>query len=105
MNHQLAFKEPVSGAFGIQERFEAFHKRHPEVYEQLLDLCIQWRRAGRSAWSIKGAWEVLRWQRHVFRDPGSTFLINNDYTSRYARLLVREHPELEGLFEMRELRS
>lgn len=101
---QLRLEEPV---FGIQLRFEDFHRRHPEVYAELLRLCRQWRLTGHTAWSIKGAFEVLRWQRHIagLADDHEAYRLNNNYTARYARLLVREHPELEGLFELRELRS
>ena len=92
---------------GIQERFEAFHARHPEVYAGLLRLCREWRAAGRTAWSIKGAFEVLRWERHIggLADPAETWRLNNNYTALYARKLIDLNPELQGLFELRERRS
>ena len=94
-------------AIGIYERFEAFHARHPEVYAGLLRLCREWRAAGRTAWSIKGAFEVLRWERHIggLADPAETWRLNNNYTALYARKLLELHPELQGLFELRERRS
>ena len=36
---------------------------------------------------------------------GDDFKINNDFTAHYARLLMREHPALEGFFETREIRA
>lgn len=93
--------------FTIQARFERFHRDHPEVYAELLDLCRAWKAAGNTAWSIKGAFEVLRWKRHTagLADPGEAYRLNNNYTARYARLIVREHPEFAALFELRELTS
>lgn len=92
-------------AFSIQERFERFNRSHPEVYERLLKLCHRWRLAGRGAWSIKGAFEVLRWENHIagLEDDVEVYKLNNSYSSRYARMIMREHPEFNGLFELREL--
>ncbi len=36
---------------------------------------------------------------------GEDFKINDHYLSRYARKLMEEHPELDGLFELRELKA
>lgn len=93
--------------FTIQQRFERFNRAHPEVQEHLVRLCRRWRLAGRGTWSIKGAFEVLRWDRHLagLEDEIEVYRLNNSYTARYARLLMREHPELDGLFELRDLRS
>lgn len=91
----------------LEQRFWEFHTKHPDVYEQLVDLCREWRRAGRGRWSIKGAFEVLRWQRHIdgLPDEHEAWKLNNNYHSRYARLLMEQNPDLEGLFELRELHS
>jgi hypothetical protein len=51
-------------------------------------------------------WEVVRWE---MLKPGSRdqsgFKANNNYHSRAARLIMDQHPELEGMFETRELKS
>lgn len=91
----------------IDARFRKFHAAHPEVYEHLRDLCFQWRESTGSPWSIKGAFEVLRWERHIkgLPDPEEDFKLNNNYHSRYARLLMESEPALDGLFELRRLAS
>lgn len=91
--------------FTIQQRFERFHREHPEVYAQLLDLCRRWVAAGHTAWSVKGMFEVLRWEHHIAGDDQETWKLNNNYSSRYARLIIREHREFETLFELRDLHS
>jgi hypothetical protein len=75
------------------------------VYRELVVLCRQWRRRNARPWSIKGAFEVLRWQRHIAGLPAENeaFKLNNNYHSRYARLLMETCPDLDGLFEMRAL--
>jgi hypothetical protein len=91
----------------IEEKFEDFHARHPEVYEQLVGLCGRWSRTRQRPWSIKGAFEVLRWERHLagLPDEHEDYKLNNNYHSRYARLIMDEHPEFRGLFELRELKT
>lgn len=90
-----------------RERFERFHARHPEVYRELKELCITWRSRGRHRWSIDAAMHVLRFQRRMagLPDESEAYKLNNNYTSRYARLLVERNPELDGLFEMRRMRD
>jgi hypothetical protein len=52
---------------------------------------------------VKGAFEVLRYNL----PPGHPLIgvrFNNDLTSRYARAVMAEYPDLEGFFETRALR-
>lgn len=50
--------------------------------------------------------EVLRWQHAVSTDdPTSPFLLNNNWRSRYARLIAEQEPDLHHAFELRELRA
>lgn len=88
----------------IEEQFVAFHAAHPEVFERLVDLARQAERAGFRRIGMKRLYEVLRWQVQIDRGD-EEFALNNNFTSRYARLLVVEHPELAHLFETRKLRS
>lgn len=85
----------------------AFHERNPHVFEALVALAGEARSHGATKLGIKQLWEVMRWQRHDYRtdDDGAMFRLSNDYHSRYARLIMRERPELSGIFELRTLRS
>jgi hypothetical protein len=48
--------------------------------------------------------EVVRFHRALeTTDPD--FKLNNNYSSRYARILMDEEPELAGFFQTRELKS
>jgi len=97
----LSAPEPDS----IQARFEAFHAAHPEVYRTLRRLAREWARKHRGErCGMKMLWAVMRWELRM-GDRSAEYALNNDYTSRYARLLMAEEPELGGLFETRQLRS
>ena len=104
--HQVGI---IDWAQTIQGRFERFHADHPEVYAEIVRLAREWRAASRSPrtarWSIDGAFEVLRWQRHIAADEHEPYRLNNDYRSRYARAVMEWEPDLDGVFDLRELRA
>lgn len=88
----------------IQARFEEFHRLNPWVFEALEQLTRDWLARGRKRLSTKMLFEVIRW--HYGRaTKSSDFRLNNNMTSRYARLLVATYPEFADAFELRELRA
>jgi hypothetical protein len=97
---------PDAAAGTIQERFEEFHRLNPWVYEALEKLIADYAGRGRKRLSIKMVWEVLRWHyNRATTDPHSEFKVNNNYHSRYARLLIERHPEWSEFFELRALKA
>jgi hypothetical protein len=82
------------------ERFRAFHETNPQVYAELRDLALRAKRAGLKRYGMKGLFEVLRWNR-ALQTQGEPWLLNNNYTAHYARLLMERVPELRGFFETR----
>jgi len=109
---QLAFPFPalpaivgkVDRKLSIDEQFKQFHEANPAVYDALRNLALDMRRRGVQHYGTKGLFEVLRWS-YSLQTQGDEFLLNNNYTSRYARLLMQQEPELAGFFETRELKS
>jgi len=89
---------------GIEARFSEFHHANPQVYEILVGLARKWRDAGHTTCSIKMLFEVLRWQVGI-TTRGDSFTLNNSYTSRYARLIAANEPDLADLFNMRQLQG
>jgi len=89
----------------IQERFAEFHCDHPEVYKKLLQLASQAKTTGLTKYGIKAIWELIRWHFQIESGMGEDFKLNNDYSSRYARLAVQDYPDLRGFFELRRLRT
>ena len=99
----LVIPEVVKGQ-SIQERFEAFHALNPWVYRALVKLTGDWVARGRTRIGMKMLTEVLRWE-YGRQTVGDEFKINNNFTSRYVRLLIAEHPEYAAAFHTRELRA
>jgi hypothetical protein len=89
----------------INTRFKEFHREHPEVYKDLKHLALQAQLAGKRRIGMKFLFERLRWEMMVNpKYQHIDFELNNNFTSRYARMLMNEVPYLEGMFETRNLR-
>ena len=91
----------------LQERFERFDQRNPQVFNALVDLVQRWARAGMRRWSVDAAFHVLRFERHIagLPDEAELFKLNNSYTSRYARKLLDAYPQYADLIETRVLKT
>lgn len=88
----------------LDRKFFAFHRHNPHVYEILLRLAREAKRKGKLHLGIGMLFEVMRWEMALTTtDPD--FKLNNDYRSRYARLLMLNEPGLRGMFRTRTLRS
>lgn len=88
----------------IRARFESFDKQNPHVFEALRRICLDRRLRGMRQWSIKAAWEEIRWY-NALKTNGATVKLCNDLHAHYSRKLMQEVPELEGFFETRPLRE
>jgi hypothetical protein len=92
---------PNSITSGPVDKFFHFHRQNPHVYQGLEKFALMAKQAGKKKWGIKGIYERLRWETEI-ETGGDGFKLNNNYTSRYARLLMEKNEELEGFFEIRE---
>ena len=103
MQLELLPIEPVEKQATLDETFEEFHERNPHIYHRLVEYALMVKRAGRKI-GMKALFERLRWDYMIQTRFKGDYKLNNNYTSRYARLLMEQEPELDGFFETRELR-
>ena len=96
----------TEGEQSIEARFWRFHQAHPEVYAELVRLA-RMARSRVDRVGIKMLWERLRWSVAIegLADAHEPYLLNNNYTSRYSRLIMERERDLDGFFETREVRS
>lgn len=87
----------------IEEQFREFHADNPDVYRTLVRLARRALRGGRRRIGIGNLWEVMRWELTLQLDDASEFKLNNNFRSRYARLVMQHEPDLRGVFETRRL--
>jgi hypothetical protein len=89
----------------IEANFWEFHAANPEVYVRLVSLARMLRGRGRKRCGMKMLFEQLRWEHYLETEDRSSFKLNNNYTSYYARLIRSQEPDLAGMFELRGLRN
>lgn len=89
----------------LDARFDEYHKHNPHVYRLFKKYALQVKSAGRNHFGAKMIMERVRWFKMFETNDPEGFKVNNDYTSRYVRLLIQERPEFDGFFETRKLRS
>ena len=87
----------------MEVRFVRFHQDNPKVYDALVDMAREWKQAGNDKCSMKMLFEILRWQYGIQTSTDEPFALNNDFTSRYARLIAANEPDLSDLFYFRNL--
>lgn len=80
--------------------FWKFHNENPHVYQRLVELVNQLRIKGHTRYSMKGLFEILRWE-YAITTTGNEFKLSNDFTAFYARLVMRRQPLLKGFFDIK----
>jgi hypothetical protein len=88
----------------IQKRFLKFHAENEHVYKLLVRFAREAKASGRESWGMKAIYERARWEVAIVT-KGTEFKLSNDFTSRYARLIMQQEADLAGFFDIRELRS
>lgn len=86
------------------DEFEAFHAANPDVYSALVALARKFTRQIQSGQiGMQMLIEVLRWQVMV-STTDAEYKINNNHGPHYARLIMRQEPDLDGVFITRRRR-
>lgn len=87
----------------IEVAFREYHAENPHVYRELVRLARQWVQHGHAKLGIATLFEKLRWEWHVAGlQDADGYKLNNNYRALYARKIMDEQPDLDGLFEIRE---
>lgn len=82
----------------------AFHQANPHILREIVRICLLVHSKGRRRWSMKGAFEVVRYN-HDITTTGKTYKLSNNHTAYYARWVARDFPELKDFFLMKRVRS
>jgi len=85
------------------QAFYAFHKANPWVVVELEKIAWQMIQHGRQKIGIQACVEVFRWEtrRHTISND---FKLNNNFCSRYARMILDRNPHWGQVFELRKLK-
>ncbi len=99
MNHQFSLDLEADR---IQANFEKFHAENPHVYQLFCRFTQQMRDSGCEHGGAKMIAERIRWETGVVTTSDPPVKLNNNYTSRYARMWMRDY-RCAGFFRIREL--
>lgn len=90
----------------IQQRFLDYHRANPEIYRLIVFYARQAKRSGhRARYGMKVIFERVRWHVEIETLSLDDYKLNNDFSSRYARLVMEQEPDLADFFETRELKA
>ena len=108
-NHALTFHglwNPPHDPNDIDQAFMLFHEDNPHVYNTLVEEARKLRRMGWKKIGMKFLYERARWiltMKTRIPEDMEPYKLNNNYTSRYARLIMKQEPDLKDFFETRKL--
>jgi len=100
----IAQPELAMGSKG-EERFNAFHLQHPEVYKAICDKSRILKRRGVNHYGIFALLNVVRYHSDVSANKSSPWRLNNNFAPYYARLIMRQEADLQGFFELRTMKG
>ena len=87
----------------IQEKFEKFHAENPQIYRYFVLYARQAKAAGYEHYGCHAIMQRVRWHMEIETRSDDGFKINNDFSSRYARRIMEQEPDLKGFFVTRRL--
>jgi hypothetical protein len=87
----------------LAARFATFHAENPRVYDLLVRFTRQLKARGYEHCGISLIWERMRWEMALNVTDPDGFKLNNDWRSRYARLIMRQEADLAEFFRTRKL--
>jgi hypothetical protein len=85
------------------EKYKEWDARNPQFYPLFCRFANQLIERGHSNIGVALLFERIRWESMIKTD-GEPFKLNNNYKSIYARRFMRDFPEHEGCFRLRELK-
>lgn len=101
MTHDGAPVETGLTEQSIDAAFHRFNIENPHVRILFCGFAFELLLRGRSG-SAKLIFERMRWE-YLISTTDVEFKLNNNYTSRMARLAMDTYPSLRGFFELRVL--
>ena len=85
----------------LEIQWLAVREQNPKLVPGLASLALRLKGSGIERWSMDALFHVLRFSTAI--ETGDHNLkMNNNYTALAARDLMREYPELDGFFQLRE---
>lgn len=89
-----------AGSSELERQFLRFHELNPHVYSTIVEISLGLQKHGLKRTGISMVFERMRWM-WAMQTRGDDYKLNNNYRAFYARMVMDEHPKLQGFFETR----
>lgn len=93
----------------MQRDFNRFHELNPGVYDELVKIAREAKAEGARKLGLRMCWETMRFRTKRYLEPEdgrqNIYRLNDHYCPYYARLIMDREPDLNGVFNVRRLRS
>ena len=86
-------------------KFFEYHRENPHVFALITRYANDVKQAGYKHYGMHTIMHRIRWHINIDSKDRAGFKMNNNYSSRYARLLIQENPEFDGFFRNRRLKT
>lgn len=93
------------GANDTEKKFIEFHRENPAVYALIVKLAREAKRRGKTKCAIDMIHAVCRWDFWLNTTSDDEYKLNNNHRPYYARLIMKQEPDLTDFFDLRELHS
>ncbi len=87
----------------LDQKFLEYHENNPQVFTEFVKLAERAKAEGRLHFGAKFLLEKIRWDSPV--EAQDQYKVNNNFPSRYVRLLAKTRPDLAIMFATRQLKS
>jgi hypothetical protein len=87
----------------LDEKFFQYHSDNPHIFDLFLSYARQVKGAGFKHYGFHTIMHRVRWHLNIETTDPEGYKMNNNYSSRYARLLAKKNPEFKGFFRNRKL--
>ena len=108
LSHGLSGKQLdliYGGMRNIEQDFWRYDRENPKVYRMIVNLARTVRAAGYEHYSMDAIFHRLRWHYNIENKSTEPFVLNDHFTSFYARLVMSREPDLADFFSIRKQRS
>jgi hypothetical protein len=89
----------------LEQDFVEFHAQNPQVYELFDQFTRMLLNRGYRRHSADAVLHRIRWATAVETKDPAGFKINDHLSAYYSRFWMKNNPEHEGFFRLRELRN
>lgn len=83
--------------------FNRYDEENPHIWKAFVKYSKEAKAKGFKNYSANGIFEIMRW--HTSIEGSGAYKISNNYRPDYARKMMREYPEFQGFFRIKELKA